>query len=470
MKTNQLSLFFLLLFGALGAVGQEQVEMTLAEAQAYAVEHSFAVRYARMDAASAEREVKLITSAGLPHVNGSIEYNNYIDIPTQVAPADAFGFPAYLTQFLGAVSEETGVPINAPEQDPNAISEFQFGAPQTMTAGIAASQLIFDGSYFVGLQAAKAYASAQKSAIEKSEDEVKRATAEAYHTVLVSEENLRILENSRGVVSSNLTETEALFENGFVEEQDLDQLKLTLADLDSRINYARKQSEISKDLLKFQIGMPLENQIILKDDIASLTAAPGAAGLLSFGFSLDGNAEYETQNRYVELSKLNVKNEKAKSLPRISAFYNYQRNAQRDEFNFLDFDEKWYPIQLWGVQLTVPIFNSLEGSHRIQQAKIDVERASTALDQIAQGAKLEYLAAKNEYEMAVENTRIQKESKALAERIFNTTQIKYKEGVASSFELSQAQNQQLTAQGNYIGAVLQLLNTKARLTKALNQY
>lgn len=470
MKTQQLSFFFFFLLGAFGAFGQELVELTLIEAQAYAVEHSFAVRYARMDAATAESDVKLTTSAGLPHVNGSIDYNNYIDIPTQVAPADAFGFPSYLTQFLGAVSQETGVPINAPVQDPNAISEFQFGAPQTMTAGISASQLIFDGSYFVGLQAAKAYAAAQQSVIEKSKDEIKRATAEAYHTVLVSGENLRILEGSREVVNSNLTETEALFENGFVEEQDVDQLKLSLADLDSRINYARKQSEISKDLLKFQIGMPLENQIGLKDNIASLTAAPGAAGLLSFGFSLDGNSEYETQNRYLELSKLNVKNEKAKSLPRITAFYNYQRNAQRQKFNFLDFNQKWYPIQLWGVQLTVPIFNSLEGSHRIQKARIDVERASVALNQIAQGAKLEYLAAKNEYETAVENARIQKESKALAERIFNTTQIKYKEGVASSFDLSQAHNQQLTAQGNYIGAVLQLLNAKARLTKALNQY
>ncbi len=460
----------MLLLGVLDVSGQQQVEMTLAEAQAYAMGHSFAVRYARMDAATAAREVKQLTAAGLPHVNGSVEYNNYIDIPTQVAPANAFGFPTYLTQFLADVSEETGVPINAPEQDPNAVSEFQFGAPQTMTAGISATQLIFDGSYFVGLQAAKASASAQRSAIEKSEAEVKKATAEAYHTVLISRENLRILEESRSVVEQSVQETKALFENGFVEEQDLDQLSLTLADLDARINYARKQSEISADLLKFQIGMPLENEIKLSDDIASLTAAPGDAGLLSMGFSLNGNAEYETQNRYVELSKLSVKNEKAKGLPSISAFYNYQRNAQRKEFNFLDSDQKWYPIQIWGVKLSVPIFNSFEGAHRIAKAQIDVERASTALEQIEQGAKLEYLAAKNEFEMAVENARIQKESRALAERIFNTTQIKYKEGVASSFELSQAQNQQLNAQGNYIGAVLQLLNTKARLNKALNQY
>lgn len=462
--------FCLLLSAIFASNASAQTTMSLAEAQKYAVEHAFAVKNARLDAAMAEREVKETLTIGLPQVSGSLEYNNFIDIPTQVAQGDVFGFPSYLTEFLGGVSQETGVPLNAPEVDPNAISEFQFGADQTATAGISASQLLFDGSYFVGVQASKAYAAAMQENISRSEAATKTAVAQAYHAVLIARENVRILNNSIAILRRSLIDTEAMYNEGFMEEMDVDQLTLSTRDLESRIQYAEQQAKLAMSMLKFQIGLPLASELELSDSVESLATGTVSASLLTLPFNLQQNYDFRVQSKYVDLAELGIKNQKSKSLPSIGAFYNYQRNAQRFKFDFFDFDQKWYPTQLWGVKMTIPIFGSSMGYQRIQKAKIDLERAEAALDQIATGAELEYASAKLEYENASRQRELQQQSLALAEKIFDKTQVKYNEGLATSFDLSQTQNQLLMAQGNYINATLQLLNAGARLNQALSNY
>ena len=462
----RISVLIILLFP--GRIFSQTYSFSLAEAQAYALENSYDMQYARMDEAIAKRDIKIFGSVSYPQINASIDYNNYIDIPVQVAPADAFGFPSYFTNFLGAVSQETGVPLNAPEIDPDAVSEFQFGAPQTITAGVAVSQLIFDGSYFVGKQASKAYAEVARMSVDRTKLQVIAAVSEAYHTVLLARENTRILENSRGTMEQTMNETTQFFENGFVEEKDVDQLRLSLADLDSRINFAQQQALVALDLLKFQLGLEMNAQLVVTDNIESLLAIE--TDPLTKAFVLENIPDVKVQRGNVGMADWAVKNEQVKKLPKIGAFYNYQRNAQREEFNFLDFDENWFPIQLWGVQLSIPIFGGFNRNHEVAKAKINQEKAEVALKRVSAAAELEYSMALNEYRNAIENERIQSGNLELANKIFNTTQIKYSEGVSSSFELTQAQNQLLTAQGNQIQATLQLLNTKTRLNKSINNF
>ncbi|MEC7114291.1 MAG: hypothetical protein VXW79_04915, partial [Bacteroidota bacterium] len=131
------------------AQAQSGTRLTLAEAQAIASERAYAVRYATFDKEEAASSTREIVASGFPQIGGTVEYNRYIDIPTQVSSGDMFGFPDYLTTFLGGVAQATGVPLDAPPTDPNAIQEFQFGAEQTMTVGITATQLVFSPSYFV---------------------------------------------------------------------------------------------------------------------------------------------------------------------------------------------------------------------------------------------------------------------------------------------------------------------------------
>ena len=177
MRTLPLLSIFLLFQGAV--FGQDSqnssgTRLTLAEAQSLAATRAYSVRYASFDTQEAASNSREIIASGFPQVSGSIEYNRYIDIPTQVSSGDVFGFPDYLTAFLGGVAQATGVPLDAPPADPNAIQEFQFGATQTMTAGITATQLIFSPSYFVGIQAAKAYASAMEASESKSVADARR--------------------------------------------------------------------------------------------------------------------------------------------------------------------------------------------------------------------------------------------------------------------------------------------------------
>lgn len=460
-------LFILLLLLPATMQAQENLSVSLAQAQQYAVEHSFAVRTARLDAEAANRRVKELTAIGLPQVNGSMEYQNFIDIPTQVAPADAFGFPSYLNEFLYGVSQETGVPINAPEVDPNAVTELQFGTPHNMSAGISVTQLVFDGSYFVGLQAAKLSTSLQQDVITKSEKDTRDEVAEAYYTVLIAQRNAEILSESRGLLTESVAETEALVNAGFAEQQDLDQLQLNVADLDNRIAYAQQQIEVAKKLLKFQMGLDLNSPISLTDKLDNLISED--TSMLGLAFSPQNSIEYQLQETVVDLQKLNVKNERMKGYPQIAGFYQYQQNAFRYDFDFFDFDQSWYPTQLWGLQLNVPIFGSFQGKHRIAQADVELRKAQVSLEQVAEGAALENATARNEYTYALSNYQNQQRSVDLAQRIFNTTRIKYNEGLASSFELTQADNQLLTAQGNYVGAMLQLLNARTRLARSLNQ-
>lgn len=460
---NRLLLVLCLLPGLLSA--QSPLAVSLVEAQQYAVEHSFAVQNAQLDAVAANRRIKELTAIGLPQVSGSVNYQNFIDIPTQVAPADAFGFPDYLTQFLADVSQETGVPINAPPGDPNGLTELQFGTEQTMSAGISVTQLIFDGSYFVGLQAAKLSALLQQDMITKSELDTKDQVAQAYYTSLVAQRNAEIMAQSRELLVASARDTEALVKAGFAEQQDMDQLNLNISGLDTRITYAEQQVSVAKKLLMFQMGVDFSQGIALTDQLDALITQD--MGLLTAPFLAKNTIEYQVQESVVELQGLNVRNEKMQGYPSIAGFYNYQTNAFRNDFSFLDFDQSWYPTQLWGVQMSVPIFGSFQGRHRIAQADVQLQKSELQLQQVAEGAALEHATAQTEFAFALSNFQNQQNSLDLAQRIFQTTQIKYNEGLSTSFELTQADNQLLTAQGNYVNAMLTLFNARTRLARTL---
>jgi outer membrane protein TolC len=416
------------------------------------------------EAASTTRET---IASGFPQVSGTIDYNRYIDIPTQVAPADAFGFPDYLTAFLGGVAQATGVPLDAPPTDPNAISEFQFGATQTMTAGITASQLVFSPSYFVGIQAAKAYASAMEAAQSKSIADARRAAGEAYAGALAATENVGILREAEALAQQAYEQTRSLVEEGLAEATDADQLELAVSDIAQQRGTAESMAEIALDALKFTIGMPVETTVILADSFETLSSAFDGAAVLGTPFDAVRLPEIRTQARNLELSELGIRNEKAAGLPSVGAFYTNQRNAQRDAFDFFG-EGNWYPIQLVGVQMNIPIWSSFAGKERVVQAELTRDRAATALEQLTQAATLEYRTALSEYTSALEQRSQAQRSLELADRILDRTRIRFSEGLASSFDLTQAQNQRLNAQAGLAQATLRWLNAHLRLQRSLN--
>ena len=460
----------MLLATGLAGTAQEAVNLSLKEAQELALKNAYAMQYARLDQQVAERDVKELTATGLPQLSLEADYSNYIDLPTQVVPADAFGFPDYLTEFLGGVAVATGVPLNAPAPDPDGLSELQFGNQHTANVGVQASQLVFSGSYFVGLQAARLYADSRSQAIERTADEVRKAVAEAYVTVLGAEANVAVLEEALDVVRASRTETEALLEAGFVDAMVVDQIALAVMDLEQDLAYATTQAQLTRALLRFQIGLNPATPITLKDDLGDLLAAESGTDLLSRSFQPEALPGLQEQQAYVGLAELDVKNKRAEGLPTIAAFYTFQKNAQRPEFNLFQGDQSWYDVQLAGVNFSMPLWTSLGGQQRIEKARLELVRAETGYRQMEAAAQLEFETARAEFADAKSRVNNRTRAVELAQSIYDRTERGVNEGVNSSFELNDARSSLLEAQGGLIGAQMALLNAQVRLQSALSEF
>jgi len=433
-----------LLLLALGfvTIGNAQQALTLAAAKEFAVKNAFQVKSKSFDEQSAKLQTQELIAIGLPQISGSIQYQNFIDRPTSILPGDFFGMPG----------QNVAV---------------QFGVPQTLTAGINASQLLFDGSWLVGLQASKAYAALQNKNIIKSEIDVKRATEEAYHYAVIAQESIALLTASRDLLAVTLEHTVALKKEGFVETQDVEQLTLSLNELEARIRVAQTQALIAKSLLKFTIGMNVDEEITLADDSKMILDSFNMQ-LLQSTFNADNLIDNQIIKDGLVLQKLSVKNEQAGLLPNLAAFYSVQRQAQRQEFNFLDGNESWYPTQLWGLSMNIPIVSGGGKMKSIERAEVEVKRMEETLAFSTNAAKLEYQVGMAEYMNATQNVELAMQSYTLASSILQKTQVKFDQGTSSSFELSRQTSQLLQAQVSLIQARLSLMNAQTRLSKSLN--
>jgi len=443
----------------LGSVAQR--ELSLVKAQTLGAENAYAMQRARIDVQVAKRDVKELLATGLPQVTASFEFNHFLDIPTQVAPADAFGFPDYLLEFFGGVSQATGVSIDAPPAEP--VSELTFGTTRTMTAGLSATQLIFSGSYLVGLKASQVFADAKALAVDATEVETRRMVAEAYATALAAEANVETLDRALTLVTSSEQELRELANEGLVESVDADQLQLTRQALEQQLGTARLQAELTKQLLLFQCGLDVDEDVVLTDDLEALTAV-AVPEAVQATLNLSGIPALEEQRRYLALAELDVQNRRAEGLPQVAAFYSNSAQAFRDpKYPVLAEEKEWYPAQLVGLSVNMPIWTSFGGKQRVEKAKLQVLTAESGLEQMESAARLEHANAKATFLDAQAALGTAKAQRDLASRILTRIESGHKEGVRSSFELNTAQNQLLEAEGNLIGAQLAWLTAQQRL-------
>jgi len=462
MKTPAALLALLLPAFALQA--QQRLELSLREAQSYAMENNREIRSAKIDVDLADKQVKETLAIGLPQINASGSFQHYLDIPVTVLPD--FISPTVLatlveTELLTADEANIGEPryVNA-----------QFGTTYNVSAGVTVNQLVFDGSYIVGLQAAKAYKGFADLSREEKEAEIRNKVAEAYITAIIASENLRILSGSRETIEKLLSDTRALVANGFAEEIDADRLQLQLNGIDNQIRFAKNQVGLSQELLRFMIGAPDNTEIVLKDSAESVLNESESAALQTAALEINSLPQFKTINAAVGLQELLVKREKSAYLPQLSAFFSHQQSALRNEFDFFDQGGDWFPSTVWGLNLNIPIFSSGMKHYRVQQAALELEKAQIGRETVGEASKIEYNSARTEFLNALLQEQTSSESLALSEKILSQTGIKYREGLAGSFELSQAQSQFISTEAEYIAALTYLLRSKLRLQKAINQF
>lgn len=443
MRTTLITL--LLLLPWLSSAQDTIPRFNLEGAIQYALEHNYSSLNATRDLDDAQKQKWETIASGLPQISGAVSYQNQLIQPVSQIPAEFFG------------------------GEPGTYQEVVFGQPQSMSASATLKQQIFDGSYIVGVQATKTFLDYSQNNKEKTDLDVRKAVVEAYGNVLLAKESVLISENNKATLEKNLYETKRVYENGLGDEESVDQLQITLSSVDNQLKNAKRLEIITLQMLNLVLGLPIETPTVLTENLDDLTQQQIDLGLLDSEFNIENNVDYKLATNLNEQRYFELKLAKSRALPTLNAFVSYGGNSFSDRFNFLSSGQPWFESSILGVDLNIPIFSSLGRSASTQRAKIALEKAKTQLTEAEEQIWLQLENAKSNYILAIEEYGTSKQNLELAERIENKNQIKYSEGLATSFELRQAQTQLYTSQQEYLQSMVDVINKKTELETIFNQ-
>ncbi|NNC95005.1 MAG: TolC family protein [Chitinophagales bacterium] len=420
-----------------------QVSYTLDEAVQYALQNSTQIRSAQLNSAETRNLAYKAITEGLPKVNGKLEYTNNWQIGSNVIV------------FKDPITGESSSSI------------IEFGTPHQTDLFFDASQLLVDGRYFVGLKARKSIIKSSELQFEMERIALVESVKSAYFAALAADEAVELLMTNLESLNAVLRETTLLYENGFAEELDVDRLKLNKANLISRIQTAENQEKNSLNALKFQIGVPLTQEITLSESLNFFTEQ------LQFDELLLPDPMFRVEYRLLQNRKLlrqyDITQKKAGYYPTLYAFAKLGTSAFREEFDFTSQDEKWFSNGAAGLTLNIPIFDGLSRNSSIQESRIKLEMSKNEIAQFEQSLELEVSSAYSDYLTAFDNYRNLTENVGLAQKIFDKTTIMYREGVGSSLDLANAESELTSTQINYINSIYELMITKTRLDKSLGK-
>ncbi len=411
-------------------------KFSMQEAINYALENNKTANNADLDILAAEQQIWETTARGLPQINGNIDYTWNVVRPFDPEPGDIFGF---------------------------------IFPKHQLTPNITLNQLIFDGGYIVGLQSNKVFLEISKNAKDKTDNIIETNVVSAYNNVLLTKESIIITKNNMKVLSDNLEETRKIFENGLTEEEDVEQLELTLSSLQNNLRSLETLYDISKGYLKIVLGMNQNESIELTDSLESLIMENISLNLINDTHSVSNNIDFKIAANDAESKRLEYKLEKSDQLPKINAFLSSNYLGISESFNnYFKSEQEWFFTTATGVSITFPIFSSFGGKAKRQRAKIEWDKAKNTLIDTENQLSIEFKNAKNEYQLAIDTYDNKQKNLALAEKIEKKNTIKYKEGIASSFDLRQAQTQLYSSQQEYLQSIIDVINKKANLKNLLN--
>jgi len=435
-------LFFTLWISFLG-FSQNSTGLSLEAAIDYGLANNINLKNASLEIQKAYKEKWATIARGLPQISASANYQNFLELPVSLVPAEFFG---------GQKGE---------------FAELRFGTNQNLVAGGKVEQLIFDGTYVVGIQAINVYLNISENLFEKTKIEIIKAIVNSYCMVLLADENVALLKKNAANLEENVTETQALFENGFAEQESVEQLKLTLSQINSQLDYAENLQKITRSFLKLALGYPEEEALLITDKL-ELLAMTKMELLPENNPDLSNNVDLKIAANNKASEALLLRLERAKALPTLRAFLNGNYTGNSDTFTFLEPNQKWFASSLFGVNLNIPIFSSLGRAASTQKAKIALAQANNNLELTEQQVALEFQQALNDFELSIKNYNTSKSNLGLASRIEAKNKVKFLEGMASSFELRQAQTQLYSAQNQYLNALKEVIVNKVNLETIIN--
>lgn len=423
------------------AFGQQS--FTIDDAWNYAVQHNINVQKAKIDQTIADQKVKETTGIGLPQLDAQGKYNYFLNVPVQLLPAELAG---------GAPG--TYIPV-------------KFGQKQSATGGLTLTQLLFSGSYLVGLQSSKAYKETMALAEEKTEISVKEGISMAYAGVLVTDENIKTLEDNRKVAEKALHDLQETYKVGLVELQSVEQMEYSYKSLVANQQNLVRTRQRALVALKYLMNYPLDEPMDLTTPLDELVRRNEGLVALEDHYNFDNHIDYRLKENALKLSELQLKLQRSKFLPTLAAALSSNYNGYSNTFTFFDRQQKWFNTSVVALQLDVPIFNGFQRHWQLQQAKLNVEKAKLDLTETRNNLQNSAYSSAIEFENAYNLYKNSQDLIALSQSIYKKMQIKFKEGMATSSELQQAETQLYDAQSKYYQAAISLVQARTTYDTAL---
>ena len=437
-------LLFLLFISTVCFSQSEVVSLSIEDAIEYGIENNRNLKNAEREIQMAYQERWKTIAIGLPNVSLDLNYLNNLELPTSLIPAEFFG------------------------GNKGDFSEIQFGTEQTAIGSVRMEQLLFDGSWLVGLEYSRIFLATSENLYEKTLLEVREAIIKLYSLVAILNEGILLLENNLENFKKDLNEVTELYKNGFQEKENLEQIRITLAQSELSLLQAVKTRDNQLNLLKLVLGLNIEDNLML---ITSLNDFIGNNIVFANSFEdfdTGKNIDIKISQNMFDTKMIEYKLEKSKQLPKISGFISGTYTGYNNEFNFTEKSQSWFGSSVVGVNLEIPLFNANRMNVSSQKAKIAMEKARVTLEEQEERTQAEVIQKLNDYQLANKSLSVNEQNMNLAISIEEKNSIKFFEGLVSSFELRQAQIQLLDSQQKYLNSVIELISIKTELETLYN--
>ena len=438
MKCN---LFLALLLVALFSSSAFAQKLTLFEAQNYAIENAEQMKNAAIDIEIAQMKIVETRAIGLPQINAEGNFNHFINLPVQVVDGAFIGQPGTLVSFRA-------------------------GTDYSVSGGVAVNQLIFDGSYLVGLQVSKFYKEFVATNVELTQEQVLLNVTKAYELALVSRENLRFMDSLVSSTEDLLNKQRELLALDLILQEDVDQINYAFITAQTNQVNAKYQYENALSFLKMTMAYPMGEPIELLDNLESVLSQ--ALAEVSSENSVDGNIQLDLLNKRLELSRYELKNTKFANLPSLGAFFQHKYDAYRNEFNFFDNNADWFEQTFVGVRLSVPIFSSGARWSRTQQAQLEIEKREFEINEYKRALQMQETQFTNDLKSAKDKLKLQQENVRLATSIYKNSITRSEIGKENSLMVTQKYTQVISAQAQYVGAMVDVFNARLNIDKLYN--
>lgn len=433
--------------------------VSLKEAQQLALERNRELQNVRNDVQIADQQFKQARGQGLPQISGTLDYMTN------------FNYEAMLS--FGGGGESTTPDINYNVLDPgdyeilkllqsmNSPSSTSIKMTDQSNAQVQVSQLIFGGQYWVGLETAKIAQLLAKQNVKLTELDVLENVANTYQLILATENILEVLQRNISNLEDIKGHTQNMYAAGMAEQTDVDQISISLSGLKNQLNAMQRSISLNYNMLRYQMGIDFDKEIVLTDSMDEIMAQLETVSGLTLEFNLAQNPSYQIIETQVEMQEKMIDMEKWAYAPTLTGFYSYTEKIMTSGFDLS-------PNNAAGLNLSIPIFSSGVRKANLSKAKIELDKANRSKEMLSEQLQLQNNQLRYELANAYENYNTQKNNVSVAERVLSSMQNKYKQGLVSSLDLTQANSNYLQAESNYLNSAIDLMQSNLKLEKLYN--